>query len=507
MAADLGRTGFYPNQPALDPAVVGSPYFGQLFDATLDGQIYAQPLYANGGRAGRSPPRTNHLYGLDAGDGRAPVDGGGVGTPFLASDLNCGDLTPSIGVTGTPAIDADSGTAYLLSKTYANGVSGAAAWYAHAIDLASGAERDGFPVAIAGAASNDAAHVFDPTQQHQRPGLLLMNGVVYAGFGAHCDEWPYAGWVVGISTRGFVQTMWTTESGAGNDSGGGIWQSGGGLVSDGDGQIIFATGNDWSSLPGPTAGHAPPGALGESIVRLSVQADGTLAATDFFSPTERDALNQGDTDLGSGAPAVALPASPGTAAHPNLLMPRPGGRRYFYLLDRDDLGGYQQAADRRRSASSAEARTLRRRVVEAQRVARRRRLRLRAHRQPLCNPSGCVEGVCLRSRWAPRPTARRCWSRVGTSSSTFAYGTERRRLLTVGRRNALGLGAAVDGLVVRAGRAWGASCAPTIPCRWTACCRCAISRTRGPRRSSRRPPWATDGSTSARARATSSASA
>ena len=48
MAADPGRTGFYPDQAALDPATVGSPFFGQLFEATVDGQIYAQPLCANG---------------------------------------------------------------------------------------------------------------------------------------------------------------------------------------------------------------------------------------------------------------------------------------------------------------------------------------------------------------------------------------------------------------------------------------------------------------------------
>ena len=336
MAADPGRSGFYPNQPALDPATVGSPYFGQLFDTTLDGQIYAQPLYANG--VIFVATETNHVYALDEATG-APLWTRYLGVPFLASDLNCGDLTPSIGVTGTPAIDTDTGTAYLLSKTYANGVSGPALWYAHAFDLATGAERDGFPVVIAGAASNDPTHVFDPERQMQRPGLLLMNGVVYAAFGAHCDERPYSGWVVGISTKGFVQTLWTTEAGEGL-SGGGIWQSGGGLVSDGAGQILFATGNDFTSYPGPVPGDQPPGTLGEAVVRLSVQPDGTLAATDFFSPANRDTLNQTDGDLGSGAP-VALPAELGTSAHPNLLV-QAGKFGYTYLLDRDDLGGYQQ---------------------------------------------------------------------------------------------------------------------------------------------------------------------
>ena len=339
MAADPGRTGFYPNQPTLDPATVGSPYFGQLFDTALDGQIYAQPLYANGVLFVAT--ETNHVYALDQATG-TPLWTQSLGTPFLASDLNCGDLTPTIGVTGTPAIDTDTGTAYLLSKTYANGESGTAVWYAHALDLATGAERDGFPVVIAGAASNDSTHVFDAKQQMQRPGLLLGDGVVYAAFGGHCDERPYTGWVIGISTKGFVQTLWTTEAGE-NLSGGGIWQSGGGLASDGAGQILFATGNDWTAYPGPLPGKQPPGALGEAIVRLSVQPDGTLAATDFFSPANRDVLNQGDADVGSGAP-VALPAELGTTAHPNLLV-EVGKWGNVYLLDRDDLGGYAQGPD------------------------------------------------------------------------------------------------------------------------------------------------------------------
>jgi outer membrane protein assembly factor BamB len=339
MSGDLSRSGFYPNQPALDPATVGSPFFGQVFDAIVDGQIYAQPLYANG--VVLVATESNQVYALDGQTG-ATLWSRPLGTPFSAYDLNCGDLLPSIGVSGTPAIDPATGTAYLLSKTYANGVNGDAIFYAHALDLATGAERDGFPLVIAGTASNDPTKTFGAERQMQRPGLLLMNGVVYAAFGAHCDELPYAGWVVGISTKGYVQTLWTTEGGA-NLWGGGIWQSGGGLISDGDGQIVFATGNDFTALPGPVAGKKPPTVLGESIVRLSVQADGTLAATDFFSPANRDTLNGSDGDLGSGAP-VALPDALGTAAHPHLLA-QDGKFGYLYLLDRDDLGGYKQGAD------------------------------------------------------------------------------------------------------------------------------------------------------------------
>ena len=335
MAADGYRTGWYSDQPLLDPAIVGSPYFGQIFNATLDGQIYAQPLYS--GDVLLVATETNRIYALDPTSG-ATLWSRQLATPWNASDVSCGDLAPTVGVTGTPAVDVDAGTAYLMSKTYATGGSGPASWFAHAIDLATGAERAGFPVEIAGAASNEPAQVFDPTRQMQRPGLLLMNGVVYAAFGGHCDGGAYTGWIVGVSTAGAIKTLWTTESGPTRVNGGGIWQSGGALVSDGDGQILFATGNDWSAATTPAAGHTPPGHLGESVVRVSVQANGTLAATDFFAPAELVALNLNDVDLGSGAP-VALPTAFGTAAHPNLLV-QIGKSGYIYLLDRDDLGGF-----------------------------------------------------------------------------------------------------------------------------------------------------------------------
>src|SRR5258705_2897545 len=109
----------------------------------------------------------------------------------------------------------------------------------------------------------------------QRTGLLLMDGVVYAGFGSHCDAGPWYGWVVGVSTTGHVTTMWTTESGAGRPAGAGIWGAGGGLVSDGPGQILFATGNG-GAISGARAGSNPPATLGEAVVRVGLQADGTF---------------------------------------------------------------------------------------------------------------------------------------------------------------------------------------------------------------------------------------
>jgi hypothetical protein len=337
-AADALRTGWYGDEDTLSPALVGSQSFGRLFSTAVDGQVYAQPLVANGTLL--VVTETNHLYALDAVSGAVAASRALPGTPFNPADVSCSDLLPSVGVTGTPVIDSVAKTAYFLAKSYANGTSGPAAWDAHAVDLATLAEKPGFPVRIEGAASNDPASVFEPTHQHQRPGLLLLGGVVYAAFGAHCDASPYKGWVAGISTAGKLVTLWTTEAGAGQSQAG-IWQAGGGIVSDAPGQLIVATGNGPSPAQ-PTPGSMPPRTLGESVIRLSVGADGSLSATDFFTPYDAAHLNSVDGDLGSGAP-VGLPDSFGTGDLPHLLV-QVGKEGYLYVLNRDALGGFAQGA-------------------------------------------------------------------------------------------------------------------------------------------------------------------
>lgn len=208
----------------------------------------------------------------------------------------------------------------------------------HAVDPASGAERAGWPVTIAGSPVNDPGNAFDAFYEQQRPGLLLMDGVVYAGFGGHCDAWPYRGYVVGVSTTGHsITSMWAAVTGA-STGGAGIWQSGGGLVSDGPGRIFFSTGNGISPAPGP--GKTVQGTLAESVVRLQVNADNSLSTADFFSPSDAATLDLTDQDISSGAP-MALPDGFGTAEHPHLLVQQGKDGRVF-LLDRDNLGGMGQ---------------------------------------------------------------------------------------------------------------------------------------------------------------------
>lgn len=344
------RSGWYPDQPGLNPSAGGECAFGELWSKPVDGQVYAAPLVDPGAGPNGTllvATETNRVYGFDAVTGQELWQRADLGPPWNPADLEqpCNDLIPWVGITSTPAIDAATHTAYLFSKTYESGTSGPAQWKAHAIDVATGNERPNFPVVIQGPADNDPTATFEATHHLQRPGLLLMNGVVYAAFGGHCDLPNYRGWVVGVSTGGAITARWTDEALTPfvPSPGGGIWQSGGRLVSDQPGQILLVSGNGVPP-PAPAPGNTPPTTLGESVIRLQVTpagpTQGQLHAVDFFSPCNAFQLSVVDDDVGSGAP-LALPDSFGTSSVPHLLM-IVGKEGPIYLLDRDRLGGFQQ---------------------------------------------------------------------------------------------------------------------------------------------------------------------
>ncbi|WP_432839202.1 choice-of-anchor D domain-containing protein [Dactylosporangium sp. CA-092794] len=334
-SVDTLRTGWDQNEPALGPSAVSAADFGQLFVTNLDGQVYAQPIVVAGTLIAAT--ENNWIYGLNPQTG-AILWSRNVGPAWPASAIGCGDLVPNIGITSTPVYDPATQAVYFTAKVNDGADANHPHFYMHAINPATGAERSGWPVTIQGSPSNDPSNTFNPKTAAQRPGLLLLDGVVYAGFASHCDYGPYVGYVAGVKTSTpAMSTLWSTEAGRSTGMGG-IWQSGGGLVSDGPGRIIVSTGNGVSPAPGP--GTSPPGTLAESVIRLQVNGDGSLTARDFFSPANNGKLDQDDTDFGSGGP-VALPAAFGTAAHPHLLV-QTGKDGRVYLLDRDNLGGMGQ---------------------------------------------------------------------------------------------------------------------------------------------------------------------
>ncbi len=335
-AGDDLRTGWYPNEPSITPELLSGGTFGRLWSTPVKGQVYAQPLLDDGTLL--IATEENNVYGLNPATG-AQRWSENLGEPWDPEEISCADLAPKVGVTATPVIDPETNVAYMTYKTYPTPGS-EPEWFMDAVSVATGARQPGFPVPLSGAAQNAPSQVFHPRTQLQRPGLLLMEGVVYAAFGSDCDHPEWQGWVFGVSTKGEVKARWVADE---TGEGAGIWQSGSGLASDGPGTILLSTGNGGAPMT-PAPGDDPPGDLGESIVRLDVQPGGSLKAVDFFAPYNASLLDTWDADFASGG-VTGLPGEVGepfgTPAIPHLAV-AVGKDGYVYLLNRDNLGGIGQ---------------------------------------------------------------------------------------------------------------------------------------------------------------------
>jgi outer membrane protein assembly factor BamB len=323
------RTGWDPNEPTLTPAAVKGGSFGQTFSTAVNGSVFGQPLVV--GSTVIAATENNWVYGLNAATGAV------LWQTFLGTPYNitwCKDIVPNIGVTSTPVYDPSSGRVYVLALVH----EASWQWHLFGIDVSTGAIS--YKQRIAGHPTNDKSLTLSPLNQGQRSSLLLMNGWVYASFASHCDFRSYTGYVAGFNVASTASTarttLWTDEADVSYVKGG-IWQSGGGLMSDGSGRIFVTSGNGISPAPGP--GNKPPGELAESVIRLGVNnTTGALSAQDFFSPGNAPKLDASDTDFGSGGP-TGLPF--GTATYPDEVTQEGKDGRIF-VLDRDDLGGREQ---------------------------------------------------------------------------------------------------------------------------------------------------------------------
>ena len=307
---DASRTGQNLSETILNTSNVNVNQFGKLFACPVDGYIYAQPLYmpqvnVSSGLHNVAYVATENdsVYAFDADNG-TQLWHINLGTPVPSTDISSTykDLTPVIGITGTPVIDPVSSTLYLVAKTKDTSTN-TYHQTLHALDITSGAERPGSPVEItasvpgSGSGSSGGAIAFQPLYQLNRPGLLLLNGVVYIAFGSHGDIGPYHGWVLAYnaSTLAQIAAFNTTPNG----SEGAIWQGGQGLVADTD-NIYFMTGN--GSFDANTGGTD----YGDTVLKLSTSTG--LSVSDYFTPDNQSSLNQTDADLGSGGP-ILLPGT------------------------------------------------------------------------------------------------------------------------------------------------------------------------------------------------------
>jgi hypothetical protein len=345
---DGARTGQNLAETTLTTSNVSQATFGKLFTRAVDDEVYAQPLYVPNVSVSGVGVRNvlyvatvnNSVYAFDADDPtavaplwRVNLTGSVAGArPVNNRDVgqNCGnykDFSGQIGIVGTPVIDAAAGTLFVVARTKETGQF---VQRLHALNIASGAERAGSPVAISASApgTGDGASgglvPFNPQTENQRGSLLLAGGTLYITWASHCDTGPYHGWLIGYNPATLSQVFARCVTPNGGD--GGVWQSGTGPSVDASGNLFLTVGN--GTVTAPANGQD----YGNAFLKLSAMGQ----VVDWFIPYNWSALNANDVDLGS-AGVLIVPST-------NLLAS--GGKEgKLYLLDRSNLGHFHSGSD------------------------------------------------------------------------------------------------------------------------------------------------------------------
>ena len=385
---DLARTSSNLNETVLSTTNVMSTTFGKLFQRSVDGDIYAQPLYMSNLNITYTrnvvyvETEHNSVYAFDADDpnATAPLWKVNLGTSGknLTGDYGVRygqpyhDIQKEVGITSTPVIDRNTNTMYVVNfacvtndqvtpPTYCPTTANPPApriyhHYIHALDLFTGAEKFGGPVEIDGQVDGNGAGStvitvtssplvtksvvpFSSKQQLQRPGLVINNGNLYVTFSGFADTNPYHGWVMVYNLQDLSQSgIWNTTPTSGKvnpgaqdkDAEGGIWQSGQAPAADTSGDLYIMLGNgtfDASTNPNPDPKQLN---YGDTFVKLDTRHSDVVPIS-WFAPNCQLYLQDVDADLGSGGDMVI----PGT----NVLVGA-GKQGNLYVLNQNNLGGF-----------------------------------------------------------------------------------------------------------------------------------------------------------------------
>ncbi|HEY7915458.1 MAG TPA: PQQ-binding-like beta-propeller repeat protein [Acidimicrobiales bacterium] len=271
--------------------------------ATLDGQLYGEPL-VSGGRV-YVATENNTVYGLSAATGAVAWENH-LASPVPASSLPCGNIGPTVGITGTPVIDAARGEVFVVADEWAGG---RAAHVLVGLSVATGHVEMSQDVDPRGA---------NPAALLQRTGLSLDAGRVVFGFGGNYGDCSvYRGQVVAVGESGGTPLDYAVGAQAGGDKGA-IWMGGGAPAVDSAGDVWVSAGNGSATSPDrPYDGS-------DSVLELS----SSLRLLQFFAPTSWASDNRQDLDLSM---------EPVMLADGQVIVA--GKSRTAYLLDGAHLGG------------------------------------------------------------------------------------------------------------------------------------------------------------------------
>jgi len=352
---DNARTGQNLQETILTPANVNANAFGKLFVISVDGKVDAQPLYVSnvsivGGTHNVLVVASEHdsVYAFDADTGTKLWQVSTLKSGETTSEprFGCTQVEPEIGVTATPVIDRNAGpngTIYVVAMS--KDASSPPNYFQrlHALNLVTGAEQFGGPKDVhatfpgTGDNSNGDSVVFAPAAYKERPGLLLLNGVVYTTWSSHCDIGPYTGWIIGYDQSTLAQT--SVFNIVPNGSEASFWNSGAAPAADAVGNIYQLAGNGTFDATLNANGFPTRGDFGNAFIKFST-INRQLAVADYFDMFNTLSESDADQDLGSGG-ALVLPDLTDASGSVKHLAVGAGKDGNIYVVDRDNMGKFK----------------------------------------------------------------------------------------------------------------------------------------------------------------------
>ncbi len=255
----------------------------------LDGQLYGEPLVADGRVVAAT--ENNTVYVMSARTGRI-LWSRHLAKPVPSGDLPCGDISPDVGITGTPVIDLKRHEIFVDADTLIKGPSASggveASHRLFGLNLFSGT------VKLNEHAMPNAGE--DQLAQLQRPGLALDHGLVVIAYGQNSGDCPGPngpahGFVVSISEKG--GRLHYFQIGRGKDRGA-VWMGGSSPVVDPHANVYVASADGYDLGAGQRYDDS------DAVLELSR----TMHLKSIFHPKDWQKLSGKDLDLGTGDPAL-----------------------------------------------------------------------------------------------------------------------------------------------------------------------------------------------------------
>jgi outer membrane protein assembly factor BamB len=298
----------FVRMPGLTPAT--APRLKEAWRKKLDGWIVASPLYVSGGMGGLPTAQSTVFVFTEGGSvyALAPSTGAVRWKRTLGVVAAAGPCN-TWGISSTGAIDLKRRVLYVIS---------ADGWL-HALDLRSGADKAGWPIAIT-VDHADGDYVWG--------GLRLLRNTLYIPIASYCDG-PGSdghrtnGRLVAVDVDRAAQSA-VFDPVPGDENLGSMWGWGGVSV-DPKGQSLYVgVGNSYVLDPSCNC-YVDDEGYGDAMVKLTPG----LRVVDWDRPPT--VPNTGDSDFGSAPLLFQPPGCPPLAAANNKI-----GR--MYVWNRDQVG-------------------------------------------------------------------------------------------------------------------------------------------------------------------------